>query len=253
VTLKVQEISSLIEQQIKNYGIQTETKDVGYVLKTGDGIATIYGLDGCMYGEMLEFDGGATGLALNLAEDSIGCVIIGDAEAVVEGSKVKRTGATIDVPVGAGLIGRTVNPLGVPLDGKGEIKESGRRPVEFLAPGIVDRKAVHQPLQTGIMAIDAMIPIGKGQRELIIGDRQTGKTSIAIDTILNQKGKNVICIYVAIGQKASTIAQILNSLQTSGAMEYTIIVGSTASDSAALQYIAPYAGCTLCTKRKKTF
>jgi len=245
MNLRPEEITSIIKQQIENYGVKTKTDDVGYVLQSGDGIARIYGLESCMYGELLEFENGVRGMALNLEEDNVGCVLLGDAEGIKEGTSVKRTGATVQVPVGKELIGRVVNPLGVPLDGKGEIKTTKFRPLEYMAPGVVHRKSVSTPLQTGYMAIDAMIPIGRGQRELIIGDRQTGKTAIAVDTIINQKGKDVICVYVAIGQKASTIAGIINTLEEFGAMEYTIIVSSTASDMATVQYIAPYAGCAM--------
>ncbi|MCX8129557.1 MAG: F0F1 ATP synthase subunit alpha [Clostridia bacterium] len=245
MNLKPEEISSIIKQQIENYGVKTKTEDVGYVLMSGDGIARIYGLEGCMYGELLEFEGGVKGMALNLEEDNVGCVILGDAEEIREGTSVKRTGKTVEVPVGKALIGRVVNPLGLPLDGKGEIQTDRYRPIDYTAPGVIDRKSVNKPLQTGIMAIDAMTPIGRGQRELIIGDRQTGKTAIAIDTIINQKGKDVICIYVAIGQKASTVAGIVNTLEQFGAMEYTIVVSSTASEMAPVQYIAPYAGVAM--------
>ncbi|MDP4094254.1 MAG: F0F1 ATP synthase subunit alpha [Bacillota bacterium] len=245
MNLRPEEISSIIKQQIENYGVKTKTDDTGYVLQAGDGIARIYGLESCMYGELLEFDSGVYGMALNLEEDNVGCVLLGDQEDIKEGSIVKRTGRTVEVPVGKALIGRVVNPLGKPLDGKGEIATDKFRPIEFLAPGVIDRKGVTTPLQTGIMAIDSMIPIGRGQRELIIGDRQTGKTAIAIDTIINQKGKDVICIYVAIGQKASTVAGIVNTLEQFGAMDYSIIVSSTASEMATVQYIAPYAGCAM--------
>ena len=245
MNLKPEEISSIIKQQIESYGMKTTTEDVGYVLQSGDGIARIYGLRGCMYGELLEFENGVRGMALNLEEDNVGCVLLGSDTEIKEGTMVKSTGRAVDVPVGEALIGRVVNPLGIPLDGKGEVKTERFRPVEFLAPGVIDRKSVDKPLQTGIMAIDAMTPIGRGQRELIIGDRQTGKTAIAIDTIINQKGKDVICIYVAIGQKASTVAGIYNTLEKHGAMEYSIIVSSTASDMATVQYIAPYAGCAM--------
>ena len=245
MNLKPEEISSIIKQQIENYGVKTTTEDVGYVLQSGDGIARIYGLRGCMYGELLEFGNGVRGMALNLEEDNVGCVLLGDDTEIKEGTLVKSTGRAVDVPVGEALIGRVVNPLGIPLDGKGEVKTERFRPIEFLAPGVIDRKSVDKPLQTGIMAIDAMTPIGRGQRELIIGDRQTGKTAIAIDTIINQRGKDVICIYVAIGQKASTVAGIYNTLEKHGAMEYSIIVSSTASEMATVQYIAPYAGCAI--------
>lgn len=243
--LKPEEISSIIKQQIEKYDLKTQTSDIGYVLQAGDGIARIYGLDSCMYGELLEFENGVHGMALNLEEDNVGCVLLGSEEGIKEGTAVKKTGKTVEVPVGKSLIGRVVSPLGKPLDGKGEINTEKHRPIEFPAPSVIDRKSVDQPLQTGIMAIDSMIPIGKGQRELIVGDRQTGKTAIAIDTIINQKGKDVICIYVAIGQKASTIAGIVNTLEEFGSMDYTIVVSSTASDMSTVQYIAPYAGCAM--------
>ncbi len=245
MNLRPEEISSIIKQQIESYGTKAVTEDVGYVLQCGDGIARIYGLRGCMYGELLEFENGVYGMALNLEEDNVGCVLLGDEQDIKEGTVVKSTGRAVEIPVGEALIGRVVNPLGDPLDGKGEVKTDKFRPIEFLAPGVIDRKKVNTPLQTGIMAIDAMTPIGRGQRELIIGDRQTGKTAIAIDTIINQKGKDVICIYVAIGQKASTVAGIYNTLEKYGAMEYSIIVSSTASEMATIQYIAPYAGCAI--------
>jgi F-type H+-transporting ATPase subunit alpha len=245
MNLKPEEISSIIKQQIESYGTRPTTEDIGYVLQSGDGIARIYGLRECMYGELLEFEGGGRGMALNLEEDNVGCVLLGSETEIKEGTAVKRTARTVEVPVGDVLIGRVVNPLGIPLDGKGDLNTDKFRPIEFLAPGVIDRKSVNKPLQTGIMAIDALTPIGRGQRELIIGDRQTGKTAIAIDTIINQKGKDVICIYVAIGQKASTVASIHNTLEKFGAMEYSIIVSSTASEMSTIQYIAPYAGCAM--------
>lgn len=244
-SIKPEEISSIISEQIKSYDVKIEKSDTGIVLQTGDGIARIYGLEKCMYGELLEFSAGVYGMALNLEEDNIGCVLLGDANEIKEGSVVKRTGRMVEVPVGEALIGRVVDPLGQPLDNKGPIVTEKYRPIENNAPGVVDRKSVNQPLQTGILAIDALIPIGRGQRELIIGDRQTGKTAIAIDTIINQRDQNVICIYVAIGQKASTVAQIANILEKEGAMKYTIIVSATASQNATLQYIAPYSGCSM--------
>ena len=243
--LRPEEISSIIRQQIENYGAATEEENIGSVINSGDGIARIYGLRGCMYGELLKFENGVSGMAMNLEEDNIGCVLLGDETEVIEGTLVHGTGTTVQVPVGEALIGRVVNSLGEPLDSKGEIKTEFRRPVEFLAPGVIDRKAVDQPLQTGIMAVDALTPIGRGQRELIIGDRQTGKTAIAIDAIINQKDKGIICIYVAIGQKASTMANIHGILEKYGAMKYSIIVSSTASETSTLQYIAPYAGCAM--------
>ena len=245
MSLRPDEISSIIKQQIENYGAAVKTDDVGYVLQAGDGIARIYGLQSCMSGELLQFENNVYGMAQNLEEDNVGCVILGDDREIKEGTTVKRTGKTVQVPVGDSLIGRVVNPLGKPLDGKGDIVTDNYRPIDFMAPGVVDRKSVNTPLQTGIMAIDALIPIGRGQRELIIGDRQTGKTAIAIDTIINQKGKDVICIYVAIGQKASVVSGIVDKLEKFGAMEYSIVVSSTASDMAPVQYLAPYAGCAI--------
>lgn len=243
--LRAEEISSILKQQIESYGVETKEESVGSVLSAGDGIARIYGLRGCMYGELLRFENGVSGMAMNLEEDNIGCVLLGEETDIGEGMLVRSTGTTVQVPVGEALVGRVVNALGKPLDGKGEIKTEFFRPVEFLAPGVIDRKGVSQPLQTGIMAVDALTPIGRGQRELIIGDRQTGKTAIALDTIINQKGKGVLCIYVAIGQKASTVVHIHNILEQYGAMKYTTIVSSTASEPATLQYIAPYAGCAM--------
>jgi F-type H+-transporting ATPase subunit alpha len=243
--LRPEEVSVIIKQQIEEYGQKTSTSDVGYVLQAGDGIARIYGLENCMLGELLEFENDVYGMALNLEEDNIGCVLLGGEEKIKEGVSVKRTGKMVEVPVGSALIGRIVNPLGAPIDGKGEIAADRSRPIEFTAPGVTQRKSVNKPLQTGIIAIDALTPIGRGQRELIIGDRQTGKTAIAVDTIINQKGKDVICIYVAIGQKASTVSGIVSTFEQFGAMDYTIVVSSTASDMATLQYIAPYAGCAM--------
>jgi len=245
LNLKAEEISAIIKQQIENYNVEAKIDDVGYVIQAGDGVARVYGLEKCMAGELLQFENGVYGIALNLEEDNIGCVLLGNEINVSEGSRVRRTGRTAEVPVGKSLIGRIIDHLGNPLDGKGPIANEKYRPIEFHAPGIVDRKSVDTPLQTGILAIDSMIPIGRGQRELIIGDRQTGKTAIAIDTIINQKGKDVICIYVAIGQKASTIAGIVDTLEQFGAMEYSIVVSSTASEMATVQYIAPYAGCAI--------
>ena len=245
LNLKPEEIGSIIKQQIENYGLKTHSEDVGYVIQVGDGIARIYGLLECMSGELLLFENGVFGMALNLEEDNIGCVLLGNGEDITEGSIVKRSGKTVEVPVGKNLIGRVVTPLGKPLDGKGELSTTKSRPIEYAAPGVVERKPVNKPLQTRIMAIDSMIPIGRGQRELIVGDRQTGKTAIVIDTIINQKGKDIICIYVAIGQKASTVAGIVNTLQHFGAMDYTIVVSSTASEMASVQYIAPYSGCAM--------
>lgn len=245
MNLRPEEISSIIKEQIKNYESEIETVGVGTVLNVGDEIAHVYGLDDVMSGELLEFPNNVYGIALNLEEDNVGCVLLGDVTLVKEGDIVKKTGRVVEVPVGEALLGRIVNPLGQPLDGKGPIKTEYSRPIESPAPGIVERQPVDTPLQTGIKAIDSMIPIGRGQRELIIGDRQTGKTAIAIDTIINQKGKDVICIYVAIGQKASTVAEIAERLAQHNALDYTIIVSATASQPASLQYIAPYAGCAL--------
>ena len=245
MNLRPEEISSIIKQQIKNYDNKIELTDTGSVLKVGDGIATVYGLENVMSSELLEFPGEVFGMALNLEEDVVGAVLFGDDSGIKEGDIVKRTGRIVEVPVGEAMIGRVVSPLGLPIDGKGPINTNKTRPVETPAPGIMARKSVFEPLQTGIKSIDSMIPIGRGQRELIIGDRQTGKTSIAIDTILNQKGKDVICIYVAIGQKRSTVAQLVNTLEKGGAMDYTIVVSASASESAPLQFIAPYAGVAM--------
>lgn len=245
--IKPDEISSIIKSKIEKYESQTEISNIGSVLEIGDGIARIYGLRNVMSNELVEFqDGkGTLGITLNLEEDNVGVVILGEYQHIKEGMMVKTTGRIASVPVGDGLIGRIVSPTGEALDGKGDIVFNKTRPIERVAPGIVARKSVHQPLQTGLTAIDALTPIGRGQRELIIGDRQTGKTAIAIDTIINQKGQDVICVYVAIGQKASTVAQLAKKLEEFGAMEYTIIVSATANESAPLQYIAPFAGCTM--------
>ena len=242
---KTEELSSQIKKQIETYTSQMEITDFGTVLEVGDGVARVTGLRHCVAGELLEFSGGTYGMAMNLEEKNVGAVIIGSDRGIKEGDIVRPTGKVAEVPVGEELLGRVVNPLGEPIDGKGPVETDKTRPIESPAPGVLQRKSVHQPLQTGIKAIDAMIPIGKGQRELIIGDRQTGKTAIAIDTILNQKGKDVICIYVAIGQRKSTIAQLVKTLSDRDAMGYTIIVSATASDVAPLQYIAPYAGCAM--------
>ena len=233
------------KKESRCYKNQMEISDFGTVIQVGDGVARIYGLENCMAGELLEFPGEVFGMAMNLEEDNVGAVIMGPDTGIKEGDIVKPTGRVIEVPVGHSLIGRVVNPLGQPIDGRGEIKPEEFRPVEYQAPGVLARKSVKEPLQTGIKAIDSMVPIGKGQRELIIGDRQTGKTAIAIDTIINQKDKDVICIYVAIGQKKSTVAQLVQTLENKGAMAYTIVVSATASDVAPLQYIAPYAGCAM--------
>lgn len=243
--LRPEEISSIIKKQIEGYGTRLETIGVGTVLDVGDGIAHIYGLEDAMAGELLEFPNGVFGMALNLEEDHIGCVLMGNETKVEEGDPVKRTGRVVEVPVGEALLGRVVNPLGQPLDGQGLIDTDHARPVESPAPGVVDRTPVDTPLQTGLKAIDSLTPIGRGQRELIIGDRQTGKTAIAIDTIINQRDQDVICIYVAIGQKASTVAQLAEKLKENGAMDYTIIVSATASQPAPIVYIAPYAGCAI--------
>ena len=245
MNLRPEEISAVIKEQIKNYKNQLEISDFGTVIQVGDGIARVYGLENCMSGELLEFPGNTYGMAMNLEEDNVGVVIMGSDREIKEGDIVKPTGKVAEVPVGDAMMGRVVNALGQPIDGKGPIVSSESRPIEYPAPGVLQRKSVNQPLQTGIKAIDSMIPIGRGQRELIIGDRQTGKTAIAIDTILNQKGEDVICIYVAIGQKKSTVAQLVQNLEDKGAMDYTIVVSATASDVAPLQYIAPYAGCAI--------
>ena len=243
--LRPEEITKIIRSQIKNYENKLEVSETGTVILVGDGIAKASGLEKCMAGELVEFPNGAYGMAQNLEEETVSIVILGDDNGIKEGDTVKRTGKVVSVPVGKNLIGRFVNALGEPIDGKGPIEAEGFRPIESPAEGIIQRKPVNVPLQTGIKAIDSMIPIGRGQRELIIGDRQTGKTTIATDTILNQKGQNVICIYVAIGQKRSTVAQIVENLTLGGAMDYTIVVSATASELAPMQYIAPYTGCTM--------
>ena len=245
MNIKPEEITSIIKKEIQRYENQIKTSDSGTIIQIGDGIARVYGLDDCMQGELLEFPKTVYGMALNLEQDNVGCVLLGSEEGIKEGDIVKRTNKIVEVPVGEGILGRVVNPLGEEIDGKGPINYSGTRPIEVPAPSIIDRSSVNEPLQTGIKAIDSMVPIGKGQRELIIGDRQTGKTAIAVDTILNQKGKDVICIYVAIGQKQSTVAHIVNTLEEMGALDYSIIVAGTASESAPLQYLAPYAGCSM--------
>lgn len=239
------EIISILREEIENFDMMSRDSEVGTVVAVGDGIATIYGIDHAMYGEIVTFETGLKGMVQDIRKDEVGCILFGSDGEIREGTKVSRTGKRAGVPAGEGFIGRVVNALGEPIDGRGEIKSDDYRPIETEAPGIIDRKSVSVPMETGILSIDAMFPIGRGQRELIIGDRQTGKTSIAMDTILNQKGKDVICIYVAIGQKASTVAQVVNTLKTHGAMEYTIVVSSTASDCAPLQYIAPYAGTAI--------
>ena len=245
MNLKPEEISSVIKEQIKNYQTKLETSDVGTVIQVADGIARIHGLENAMQGELLEFPGEVFGMVLNLEEDNVGAVLLGDSKNINEGDIVKTTGRVVEVPVGDAMLGRVVNALGQPIDGKGPIETTKTRQIERVASGVISRKSVDTPLQTGIKAIDAMVPIGRGQRELIIGDRQTGKTAIAVDTIINQKGQGVNCIYVAIGQKASTVANIVKTLTEYGAMEYTTIVASTASELAPLQYIAPYAGCAI--------
>ena len=243
--LKPEEISKIIKAQIKNYDNKIQQSETGTVILVGDGIARAHGLENCMANELLEFPNGEYGMALNLEENSVAIVILGSDQGIKEGDVVKRTGRVVSVPLGPNLIGRVVDSLGQPIDGKGPIEAAEYRPIESSAPGIIERKSVSVPLQTGIKAIDSMIPIGRGQRELIIGDRQTGKTVIATDTIINQKGKDVICIYVAIGQKRSTVAQLVENLTLAGAMDYTIVVSSTASELAPLQYIAPYSGCAM--------
>ena len=243
--IKAEEISSIIREQVKSFEKQVDVAEVGSVLQVGDSIAKVYGLDGAMAGELLEFPGGLKGIALNLEEDNVGTVILGSDEHIKEGDLVKRTGRIAEVPVGEAVVGRVVDPIGAPLDGKGPIPAKEFRRVEVRAPGVIERQPVREPLQTGIKAIDAMIPIGRGQRELIIGDRQIGKTAIAVDTIINQKGQNVICIYVAIGQKRSTVARVIQILEEFGAMAYSIVVSATASDPASLQYLAPYAGVSM--------
>ncbi|MGE0746306.1 MAG: F0F1 ATP synthase subunit alpha [Rhodospirillales bacterium] len=251
--IRAAEISAILKNQIANFGTEAEVAEVGQVLSVGDGIARIYGLDRVQAGEMVEFDGGIRGMALNLETDNVGVVIFGDDRTIKEGDTVRRTGAIVDVPVGKGLLGRVVDALGNPIDGKGPIQSDERRRVDVKAPGIIPRKSVHEPMQTGLKAIDSLIPVGRGQRELIIGDRQTGKTAVAIDTIINQKGAHagtdeklkLFCIYVAVGQKRSTVAQIVKALEENGAMEYSIVVAATASEPAPLQFIAPYAGCAM--------
>ncbi len=245
ISIRPDEISSIIQQQIEQYDQNVKVDNVGTVLQVGDGIARIYGLEKAMAGELLEFEDGSIGIALNLEEDNVGAVLMSEGRDIQEGSTVKATGKIAQVPVGDAMIGRVVDALAIPIDGKGDIQTTESRLIESSAPGIIERRSVYEPMQTGITAIDAMIPIGRGQRELIIGDRQTGKTSIAIDTIINQKGEDVVCVYVAIGQKASTVANIVNVLQEKGAMEYTIVVAANANAPATLQYLAPYTGASL--------
>ncbi len=245
VTIRPDEISSILKQQITDYDQSVNVSNVGTVLQIGDGIARIYGLDQVMAGELLEFEDGTEGIALNLEDDNVGAVLMGEALGVQEGSNVKSTGKIASVPVGEAMQGRVVNPLGQPIDGKGEIPTSDNRLIEEMAPGIIKRRSVHEPMQTGITSIDAMIPVGRGQRELIIGDRQTGKTAIAIDTIINQKGQDVVCVYVAIGQKSASVANVVEVLREKGALEYTVVVSAGASEAAALQYLAPYTGAAI--------
>src|SRR6202789_153736 len=248
------EISAILKREIQNFGAEAQVSEVGQVLSVGDGIARVYGLDNVQAGEMVEFPGGIRGMALNLESDNVGVVIFGNDSTIKEGDTVKRTGAIVDVPVGKGLLGRVLDGLGKPIDGKGELKDVAKRSrVDVKAPGIIPRKSVNEPMQTGIKAIDSLIPVGRGQRELIIGDRQTGKTAIAIDTIINQRNVNqgtdekqkLYCIYVAIGQKRSTVAQIVKTLEDAGAMKYTVVVAATASEPAPLQYLAPFSGCAM--------
>ncbi|PLX42042.1 MAG: F0F1 ATP synthase subunit alpha [Deltaproteobacteria bacterium] len=243
--IRAEEITEIIKSKVKNFEVQLDVAETGVVLNVGDGIARIHGLEKCMAGELLEFPGGIMGMALNLEEDNVGAAILGDDTHIREGDTVKRTGNIVSVPVGDALLGRVVDPLGNPVDGLGEIEAAETRVIDIKAPGIVMRQPVKEPLQTGLKAIDSMVPIGRGQRELIIGDRQTGKTAVAIDTIINQKGGDVICIYVAIGQKRSTVAQVVSKLKEQGAMDYTIVVAATASEPAPLQYISPFGGCTM--------
>ncbi|HKI52346.1 MAG TPA: F0F1 ATP synthase subunit alpha, partial [Geothermobacteraceae bacterium] len=243
--IRAEEISAIIKKQIKNFGREVEVSETGTIISVGDGIARIHGLDKAMAGELLKFPGNIMGMVLNLEEDNVGAAILGEAHHIKEGDIVERTEQIVQVPVGEALLGRVVDGIGIPIDGQGEIKTDDYRQVEIKAPGIVARKSVHEPMQTGLKAIDSMVPIGRGQRELIIGDRQTGKTAVAIDTIINQKGNGVVCIYVAIGQKRSTVAQVVERLTRAGAMDYTIVVAATASDAAPLQFIAPYSGCAM--------
>ena len=243
--IKAEEISAIIKKQIEGFGRQVEVSETGTIISVGDGIARIHGLDKAMAGELLEFPGNTMGMVLNLEEDNVGAAILGEAHHIKEGDSVKRTERIVEVPVGEALLGRVVDGIGVPIDGLGNIESKDSRKVEIKAPGIVARKSVHEPMQTGLKAIDAMVPIGRGQRELIIGDRQTGKTAVAVDTIINQKGQDVVCIYVAIGQKRSTVAQVVDKLKQFGAMDYTIIVAASASEPAPLQFIAPYTGVTM--------
>ena len=245
MAVRAEEIASILREQIEGFGTAVTATDVGAVIEAGDGVARVHGLSGAMYSELLEFSNGSMGIALNLEEESVSAVVLGEYADIKEGDEVRSTGRIIEVPVGDAMIGRVVDPLGNPIDGKGPINTNRTRPIERIAPGVTLRKSVNQPVQTGIKSIDAMFPIGRGQRELIIGDRSTGKTAIALDTIINQKGGDLVCIYVAIGQKAAKVAQVVGVLEENGAMEHTIVVAANASDSAALQYLAPYAGCTM--------
>src|SRR5512139_1174058 len=245
MNIKAEEISKIIRDQIGSFAVDVDVAEVGTIVSIGDGIARVHGIERAMAGEMLEFSHGVFGIALNLEEESVGAVLLGDYRQIKEGDTVKRTGRIISVPVGEQMLGRVVNALGQPLDGKGPISSKQYLPIERIAPGVVDRQGVKEPLQTGLKAIDGMVPIGRGQRELIIGDRQTGKTAVALDTIINQKGQNVVCIYVAIGQKQSTIAQVVRTLEEFGAMEYTIVVAAAASDPAPMLYISPYSACAI--------
>jgi F-type H+-transporting ATPase subunit alpha len=245
VSIRPDEISAILKQQIADYDKSVSVSNVGTVLQIGDGIARVYGLEQVMAGELVQFEDGTEGIALNLEDDNVGAVLMGEGRGIQEGSTVKATGKIASVPVGDAMLGRVVNPLGLPIDGKGDIATTETRLIESMAPGIIQRKSVHEPMQTGITAIDAMIPIGRGQRELIIGDRQTGKTAIAIDTIINQKGEDVVCVYVAVGQKAASVANVVEVLREKGALDYTIVVAANASESAALQYLAPYTGAAI--------
>ncbi len=245
INIRPDEISSIIRQQIESYDQKVQVDNVGTVLQVGDGIARIYGLEQAMAGELLEFEDGTVGIALNLEEDNVGAVLMGDGRDIQEGSSVKATGRIAEIPVGDAIVGRVVDALARPLDGKGDIAATDSRLIEFMAPGIIDRRSVHEPMQTGITAIDAMIPVGRGQRELIIGDRQTGKTAVAVDTIINQADQDVVCVYVAVGQKASTVAQVVATLEAKGALDYTVVVAANANDPATLQYLAPYTGAAI--------
>ncbi|MEK9708576.1 MAG: F0F1 ATP synthase subunit alpha, partial [Alphaproteobacteria bacterium] len=251
--IRAAEISAILKDQIANFDVEADVSEVGQVLSVGDGVARVYGLDNVQAGEMVEFPGGLMGMALNLETDNVGVVIFGDDRDIKEGDTVKRTGDIVDVPVGKGLLGRVVDALGNPIDGNGDLEDTERSLIEVKAPGIIPRQSVHEPVQTGLKALDALVPVGRGQRELIIGDRQTGKTAVIVDTILNQKkshesgddGEKLFCIYVAVGQKRSTVAQVVKTLRDHGALDYTIVVAATASDPAPLQFLAPYAGCAM--------